>query len=378
MNLIRRELREVAKRKLLPGKVLVVCGARRVGKTVLVKELIRELKSPYLYLNGEDIHTHDLLAKQSAAHYRKVLGRNKLLVIDEAQKIPEIGLKLKLMLEEIADIRILISASSVLDINPPTGEPLTSREFSFILYPLSEKEYQQVEHPLETPDKLRERLVYGNYPELVRMKTDAEKQEYLNERLSAYLLNDILVYENIKNAGKIFNLLRLIAFQIGEQVSYHELGKQLGISKNTVERYLELLAQVFILHKVEGFSRNLKKEITKSARWYFLDNGLLNAVISNFNALEARNDAGQLWENYMIAERLKVQEYKKMRSNNHFWKTYDQQEIDWVEERDGKLFGYDFKWSPKKFKTPPQWAKAYPEAYFEVVHPDNYFDFLDL
>jgi uncharacterized protein len=194
--------------------------------------------------------------------------------------------------------------------------------------------------------------------------------------VSSYLLKDILVYENIKNSQKIFNLLRLIAFQIGREVSLQELGNQLGISKNTVEKYLDLLSKVFILHKVEGFSRNLRKEITKNSRWYFLDNGIRNAIIANFNSIESRNDIGALWENYMISERLKYQEYKRLSSNNYFWRTYEQQEIDWVEERDGSLFGYEFKWKESKVKIPTQWKNTYPNSSFEVINKDNFENWL--
>jgi len=190
--------------------------------------------------------------------------------------------------------------------------------------------------------------------------------------VSSYMLKDILVYEKIRNSHKIFNLLRLIAFQIGGEVSYQELGKQLSISKNTVEKYLDLLRKVFILHKVEGFSRNLRKEITKNSRWYFLDNGIRNAVISNFNSMEYRNDIGQLWENYLISERLKYQEYNRISSNNYFWRTYEQQEIDWVEEREGSLYAYEFKWKEGKVKVPSQWEKAYPDASFEIINRYNF------
>jgi predicted AAA+ superfamily ATPase len=203
-----------------------------------------------------------------------------------------------------------------------------------------------------------------------------DKIDYLNEMISSYLLKDILVYEHIKNSQKIFNLLRLVAFQIGGEVSLQELGKQLGISKNTVEKYLDLLNKVFILHKVEGFSRNLRKEITKNSRWYFLDNGIRNAVIANFNPVHARNDIGALWENYMISERLKYQSFKRISSNNYFWRTYEQQEIDWVEERDGSLFGYEFKWKEDKVKIPTQWKSAYSGASFELINVNNFNEWL--
>ena len=371
-----RELSELILKKLQPNKVVILYGARRVGKTMLVKEILANVNEPILMLNGDDIHVHDKLSIRSIENYKQILGTYKLLYIDEAQKIPEIGLKLKLMIDEIEGLRIIISGSSSFDIHKNAGEPLTGRKYTFTLYTLSENEYTQVENNINKMDKIRERLVFGNYPELLQLPDRQDKVDYLNEMISSYLLKDILVYEHIKNSQKIFNLLRLIAFQIGGEVSLQELGIQLGISKNTVEKYLDLLSKVFILHKVEGFSRNLRKEITKNSRWYFLDNGIRNAVIANFNPLQARNDIGALWENYMISERLKYQEYRRISSNNYFWRTYEQQEIDWVEERDGSLFGYEFKWKEEKVKIPTQWKSAYPDASFELININNFSEWL--
>ena len=372
MEYLKRDVTESIIKKIQPNKVVIIFGARRVGKTVLVKEILKNLNEPILSLNGEDINVHDKLAIRSIENYKQQIGSHKLLYIDEAQKIPEIGLKLKLMVDGIEGLKIIISGSSSFDISKDAGEPLTGRKHTFNLYAISENEYNQVENSFSKVDKIRERLVFGNYPELLHLPDRENKIDYLNEMISSYLLKDILVYENIKNSQKIFNLLRLIAFQIGSEVSLQELGKQLGISKNTVEKHLDLLSKVFILHKVEGYSRNLRKEITKNSRWYFLDNGIRNAIIANFNSIKARNDIGQLWENYMISERLKYQEYNKISSNNYFWRTYNQQEIDWVEERDGSLHGYEFKWKISKVKTPTQWKSTYPDSSFEVINNSNF------
>lgn len=376
MDYLVRDLSKNIIKKLQSNKVVIVFGARRVGKKVLVKEILDQVNEPVLTLNGEDINVHDKLATKSVENYKQILGSYKILHIDEAQKIPEIGLKLKLMIDEIDGLKIIISGSSSFDIHKDAGEPLTGRKYSFNLFALSENEYNQVENSISKVDKVRERLVFGNYPELLHLPDREDKIDYLNEMVSSYLLKDILVYENIKNSQKIFNLLRLIAFQIGGEVSLQELGNQLGISKNTVEKYLDLLSKVFILHRVEGFNRNLRKEITKNSRWYFLDNGIRNAVIANFNSIESRNDIGSLWENYMISERLKYQEYQRLMSNNYFWRTYDQQEVDWVEEREGSLFGYEFKWKESKVKIPAQWKNAYPDASFELINKDNFFEWL--
>ncbi|MBI9069470.1 MAG: ATP-binding protein [Salinivirgaceae bacterium] len=376
MDYLVRDIADIILKKLQPNKVVIVFGARRVGKTVLVKEILEKLDEPVLSLNGEDINVHDKLSIRSVENYKQILGSYKVLYIDEAQKIPEIGLKLKLMIDEIKGLKVIISGSSSFDIYKDAGEPLTGRKYSLNLYALSENEYNKVENSISKIDKVRERLVFGNYPELLHLPDKEDKVDYLNEMVSSYLLKDILVYEDIKNSQKIFNLLRLIAFQIGGEVSLQELGRQLGISKNTVEKYLDLLRKVFILHKVEGFSRNLRKEITKNSRWYFLDNGIRNAVIANFNPVESRNDIGALWENYMISERLKFQEYKRLSSNNYFWRTYEQQEVDWVEERDGSLFGYEFKWKESRVKVPSQWKNAYPDSSFEVINKDNFENWL--
>ena len=300
-----------------------------------------------------------------------------LLVIDEAQKIPDIGYSLKLMIDEIPGLRVLITGSSAFDVENYTGEPLTGRKFTYHLYALADQEYDQI-HPLPIrKDKLQERLVYGNYPELLQLNPKAQKNRYLNDLVSSYLLKDILAFEQIKNSDKIVSLLRLLAFQVGSLVSTTEIGQQLGMSGNTVSKYLDLLSKVFIIHRVGGFSRNLRKEITKTSRWYFFDNGIRNILSANVNPLALRNDVGQLWENYAISERIKFQKYTGMIVNNYFWRTYDQQEIDWVEERGGILYGYEFKWSTKKQPNAPKgWTSNYPEAEFTVINPDNYADWV--
>lgn len=359
------------------NKVIVILGARRIGKTILLSQLIKKIVEPYFLLNGEDYATYELLERRSVANYQNLLGNRKLLIIDEAQKIPNIGKVLKLMVDGIKEIKIIVTGSSSFDLSSSLGEPLTGRQKIFKLFPLSEKEFQQIESPAERRDRLEERLIYGNYPELTQIKNRENKLVYLRELVNSYLLKDILVFENIKNSTKILTLLRLIAFQIGRNVSYNEIGTQLQMNKGTVNKYLDLLTKVFILHKVEGFSRNLRKEITKNSRWYFYDNGIRNMVIANMNPLNIRNDVGQLWENYIISERLKFQSYNKMIVNNFFWRTYDQQEIDWVEERGGNLYGYELKWNIKKLpKEPIGWKKAYPESKFEVINPENYHQWL--
>ena len=373
--MIPRSLLDPIIKYLTPGKVIILKGPRRVGKTVLA-QAIAEKNTDVLLLNGEDITTHELLQRRSVQHYKEIIGNSKMLIIDEAQKVPGIGDILKLIVDNLPYLKILISGSSSFDLHNSTGEPLTGRSYAFTLFPLAEEELYPGEHPSNYRDNLMTRLIFGSYPELLQLPSRDQKEKYLRELLSSYLLRDILALENIRNSSKILNLLRLISYQVGNDVSYNELGSSLGMSKNTVEKYLDLLRKVFILYKVEGFSKNLRKEIVKNSRWYFLDNGIRNAVIANFNMLNTRDDVGKLWENYIIAERLKYQEYHGISVNNFFWRTYDQQEIDWVEERDGKLFGYEFKWIDKKSKIPPAWQKNYPDAAFNVIHQDNYREWI--
>jgi predicted AAA+ superfamily ATPase len=377
MKIIKREISNSILGKLKPNKVVIISGARRTGKTFLLKEIIKNIKEPYMLLNGEDFNTSMLLSKRSAENYRQLIGSKKYLLIDEAQKIPEIGSILKLMVDELPGIRIIATGSSAFDLGNLAGEPLTGRKYTINLFPLSEREFNQAESPVDRPDTLKQRLVFGCYPELINIRDVSEKKDYLNELVSSYLLRDILAYENIKHSGKIFNLLRLLAYQIGSEVSYNELGKNLSMSKNTVDKYLDLLSKVFILFKVEGFSRNLRKEVTKSPKWYFYDNGIRNAIIASYNAIDLRNDTGQLWENYMISERIKYQHYKQYWTNNYFWRTYDQQEIDWVEEREGEINGFEFKWSETHAREPVAWRKTYPRAGFTVINRDNYSEWLD-
>lgn len=373
MPFLRREIEDLIINSLIPNKVINLLGPRRVGKTVLIKSIANRLEEPFLMLNGENVDARKLLERRSTQNYLNLLGSKRILIIDEAQKIPEVGAVLKLMVDEIPSIRILVTGSSAFDMNKYTGEPLTGRKKTFQLFPFSEKELNQTETVVSKSANLRQRLVLGNYPEATLMKDRSDKIDYLRELVDSYLLKDILEFESIRNSDKIFDLLRLIAFQIGSEVSYNELARQLSMSKNTVEKYLDLLSKVFILHSVGSFSRNLRKEISKGKRWYFFDNGIRNLLIGNMNPIEIRNDVGALWENYIISERLKHQSYERMLVYNFFWRTYDQQEIDWIEEREGKLHAYEIKWNPKKHpKAPIAWQKTYPESDFMVINSDNY------
>ncbi len=375
---VTRTIEKSLLQSLQPNKVIVLLGPRRAGKTVLLEKLIDKIEKPYLLMNGEDVLSIQSLERRSAIHYKNLLQGKRVLIIDEAQKIPNIGKILKLMVDEIKDLEIIVTASSAFDISRYTGEPLTGRKKRFHLFPFSELEYSQLEPRHENSEHLRHRLIYGNYPELIHLPDNRSKTEYLQELLNSYLLKDILTLENIRNSDKILKLLQLIAFQIGNEISYHEIATQLRISRNTVEKYLDLLSKVFVLHKVGGFSRNLRKEISKSNKWYFIDNGIRNVLIANLNTIDLRNDVGQLWENYIISERIKMQYYMGMLVYNYFWRTYDQQEIDWIEDRGGKLYAYEFKWNEKKkSKVPVAWKATYPHSEFEVITPSNYLRWID-
>ena len=378
MEFLERGINAQFLKKVLPNKVLILLGARRVGKTAFIKNYLATIpKNDYLQLNGEDIEDANLLKERSVNNYKRLLSTIKLLVIDEAQNIPEIGLILKLIVDSIEDIKIIATGSSVFDLSNKLGEPLVGRKNTIYLFPFAQMEFSKIENYKETNAKLEERLLFGSYPELEQYEDWNDKINYIKEIINSYLLKDILVYEGIKQSNKILELLKLIAFQMGQEVSLQELANQLGISKNTVESYLDLLSKVFVIYKVPGFSRNLRKEVTKSNRWYFYDNGIRNGIIGNFTRLESRTDVGALWENYLASERVKYQNYTQKNTTNYFWRTYDQQELDWLEEDNGNLHGFEFKWNEKrKAKIPTAFSKAYPEATFEVINKSNYLDFI--
>lgn len=377
-NSIERAVLNQFETKVLHNKVLLLLGARRVGKTELIKKYLEKIpKEDYLKLNGEDIEDANLLKARSVSNYKRLLANTKLLVIDEAQNIPDIGLILKLIVDTIGGIKIIATGSSVFDLSNKLGEPLVGRKNTILLFPFAQMEFAKHENYRETTQKLEERLLFGSYPELEQYTNWNDKINYIKEIINSYLLKDILIFEGIKQADKILDLLKLIAFQVGQEVSLQELARQLGISKNTVESYLDLLSKVFVIYKVPGFSRNLRKEITKSNRWYFYDNGIRNGIINNFTLLENRTDVGALWENYLATERIKKQNYQKLNCTNYFWRTYDQQELDWLEEQNGILNGFEFKWNErKKSKIPTAFSKAYTNATFEVINKENYLEFI--
>lgn len=375
MYIARKQL-DILRAATQPGKVAVLYGARRTGKTTLLHEFLKTEQAPYLLVSGEDIAVQGYLSSQSVEKLTDFIGRNRLLVVDEAQKVPQIGLNLKLIVDHIPGVRIIATGSSSFDLARSIGEPLTGRKITLKLFPLAQMEIGQTEQRHQTDANLESRLIYGSYPEVVLTPDNRGREQYLKEIVASYLYKDVLELDGIRHSGKISRLLQLLAFQVGKEVSYTELASSLGMSKNTAERYLDLLEKAFVLQKLSGFSRNLRSEITKNCRYYFLDNGIRNALINNFNPLQLRNDVGELWENYLVLERLKRQEYLGQTADNYFWRTYRQQELDFVEERGGRLYGYEMKWGKTKVKPPTEWQAAYPEAAFAMITQENYLEFI--
>lgn len=365
------------KRVVAPGKVVVVYGPRRVGKTTLIRRYVQQHDRDALVVTGEDIVVREYLESQSLAKLKAFVGGRRTLIVDEAQYVRQIGLNLKLLADHVEGLRIIATGSSSFDLAQQTGEPLTGRKTTLLLLPLAQLELREVESAHETAANLEMRLIYGSYPEVILMESNEDRELYIKELVASYLFKDILQLEGIRHTDKLLRLLQLVAFQIGHEVSVTELGAQLGMNKNTVDRYLDLLEKAYVIYGRRGFSRNLRKEITKSRRYYFYDNGIRNGLISNFNALSLRDDAGALWENYILAERLKYNLYTGHLAESYFWRTYDQQEIDLIEEWGGRLHAAEIKWSPRAAARAPRgWRQAYPASSFQIVHQGNYLDFI--
>jgi uncharacterized protein len=358
-------------------KVLVIHGPRQVGKSSFVNRMLLNKKHIYQG-DGNDLNLRELLESMNLTRIKGAFKGYEIVFIDEAQQIDRVGTSLKLMVDHIPDLQIIASGSSSFDLSNKIGEPLVGRQVVTMLYPVSILELTKNSGGMHVIQELENLMVYGGYPEVMVAGSHEARVDRLVHLRNALLLKDILELENIKNSSKLMDLLRLLAFQIGMEVSLNELSNQLQIAKQTVERYIDLLEKVFIIKKVQAFSSNLRKEISKSHRYYFIDNGIRNAVINNFNPLKFRNDVGMLWENLMYTERLKSREYLKIYANNYFWRTYDQKEVDLVEERDGKLYGYEFKWQAKKTKPPKLWLDTYPNASYQVIDKNNFLEFLTL
>lgn len=375
MYILQKQLKNLES-LLTPNKAVIIYGPRQCGKTTLLNKFLEKSKNPYLLLNGEDIFVQEQLTSQSIEKLKNLIGNYKLLAIDEAQKIKNIGINLKLILDHITDIKIIATGSSSFELANQLSEPLTGRKYTLKLYPLAQLEIQSIENSIATKANLETRLIYGAYPEIVTLEDNQKRERQLKEITNSYLYKDIVELEGLKHPDKIAKLLQLLAFQIGKEVSFNELSSHVNMSKNTAEKYLNLLEKTFVIFKLSGFSRNLRKEISKNPRYYFYDTGIRNALINNFNPLNLRDDIGMLWENYIIIERIKKQEYLNQTANNYFWRTYDQKEIDLIEEKKGNLYGYEIKWRLKKTKPPHDWLNTYSNAHYELIHKDNYLSFI--
>lgn len=375
---IKRHILPQIQNSLQAGKVTVLYGPRQVGKTTLVKELIELLPTRNKFVSADELMYREVLASQNSHKLGELLGDAELLVIDEAQRVPEIGLNLKILVDTFPHAKVIATGSASFDLASKISEPLTGRKLTFNLHPVSYGEIQDSFGKIESRAQLERWLIWGGYPAVVATGDPALRERLLGELVGSYLYRDILEMEGLRRADKIVDLLRLLAYQVGQEVSMNELAASLALNRSTVERYLDLLEKVFVIFKVNGFSRNLRKEVIKNSRFYFYDNGVRNSLIQNFNPLALRNDVGQMWENFLVMERRKQNQFAGRNVNSYFWRTYDQKEIDCVEEYGGKLYGYEFKWQTGDIRRAVrnEFMEAYPNSQLMTVSRDNFEEFL--
>ncbi len=357
-------------------KIIIVYGARRTGKTTLLKEIIGHLPEKKIFINADEKKYVDILSARDLNKLRLLLEGYDLLFIDEAQRVPDIGINLKLMYDHFPDLKIITSGSSSFELANRVREPLTGRTKTYQLYPISVNELRRDNNPFELAERVEELLLFGMYPEIFTLKNRKEKKAYLRELSTDYLYKDVLAIASIKHAHRLDSLLRLLALQTGSQVSMSELARQLQMSKETVAAYIDLMEKAFILFRLSGFSRNLRKEVAKMDKIFFWDLGVRNAILNNFNELELRTDVGAMWENFIISERLKFLSNHLTPKRTYFWRTYTGAELDFVEEEGDKLCGYEIKWGKRRKKIPAAWINAYPNAGVEYINRDNFMDFI--
>jgi len=374
--MIKRALEKSINEKIGSGKAIIITGARQTGKTTLLSSLFSD-RIDTIWLDADEADVQALFGNPTSSRLKALFAGKKYIVIDEAQRIKNVGIKLKLITDHLKEIQVIATGSSSFELANEINEPLTGRKWEYQLFPLSFGEMAAHNSILEEIRMLPHRLVFGYYPEVVT-KPGVEK-EILKQLTDSYLYKDILMWERIKKPDKLVRLLQSLAFQVGNEVSYNELANNLELDNQTVEKYIQLLEQVFVIFRLGAFSRNLRKELKRSRKIYFYDNGIRNSLIANFNPPEIRIDTGALWENFIIAERIKYIRNNNIWANTYFWRTQDQQEIDYIEERDGNLYAYEFRWNPKsKARLSRTFSSAYPEVKFEVVNPDNFESFLGL
>lgn len=362
---------------LKKNHALIIFGPRQVGKTTLLQLFLSQTKLKYRLDSGDNIRTQHLLGSQDFKQILEYAEGYDLIVIDEAQQIPHIGIALKILVDQVPNLHVIATGSSSFDLSQSVGEPLTGRKTTLTLYPLAQLELLKNFNKFELREALEEYLIFGAYPEIVVEKRRDEKIRMLKELVDSYLLKDILALENIKRSDILLNLVKLLAFQVGQLVSHHELATQLHIDTKTVGKYLDLLEKSFVIVKLGGYSTNLRKEVTSKNKYYFLDLGIRNAVIAQFNPLSNRNDSGPLWENFIFIERLKKCSYTGFYGNHYFWRTYQGHEIDFLEEIENKVTLYEAKWSIKKeIKPSAQIAKQFPSSPLHIITPKNYLEYI--
>ena len=373
--MILRAITDSIKQRLTDEKAIILLGPRQVGKSTLLQQLSPELKTNILWWNGDDADIRSLLTNPTASLLRSLIGKAGTLVIDEAQRIENIGLCIKLIVDQIKDVKVIATGSSAFELANSINEPLTGRKWEYHLYPFSFGEMTNHHGLLEEKRQIHHRLVYGYYPEIVN--NPGEEELRLKQLSSSYLYKDILTWERIQKPDKMEKLVQALAFQVGSEVSYNELGQLVGLDNQTTEKYIDLLEKSFIIFRLSSLSRNLRNELKKSRKFYFYDNGLRNAVINQFSPATLRQDIGALWENFVISERVKYLAYHQINCNRYFWRTHAQQEIDYIEERNGEMKAYEMKWNVKaKAKFPKSFTEAYEGTSTAIVSPDNIHEFL--
>ncbi len=361
---------------LKPNKVLIIYGPRQVGKTTLLNHYLEKTPFKYRLDSGDNIRTQEALGSRDFKAIKEYAAGYDLIVIDEAQQIPGIGMGLKILVDQVPNVRVIATGSSSFDLSRQVGEPLTGRKTTLTLFPIAELELAKDHNPYDLKNTLEDRLIFGTYPEVLTAQTREEKITALDEIVNSYLFKDVLALDKIKKSKTLVDLVKLLALQIGSEVSINELATNLGVNARTIERYLDILEKSFVLIGVGSLRRNLRNEVRGKKKYYFYDTGVRNGIISQFNRLNERDDIGGLWENYLFIERLKKRSYHRLHANHYFWRTYSQQEIDYIEERAGKLFAYEFKWKNSNLKKPTLFLQNYPNAEFYVITKDNYSEFV--
>ena len=371
--MIDRIVAQFITKKLFKGKVIVLYGAKQVGKTTMLQNLLKN-RNDYRWLNADEHEVQTFFDKPSSIRFKKEFGGLKILVIDEAQRIEDIGVKLKLITDQIPELQLIVSGSSSFELANKINEPLTGRKYEYMLFPLSMEEMVNKHGIMEEQRLLHHRIIYGYYPEVAT--ASGNERELLKLISDSYLYKDILTWNKIQKSDKLIRLLQALAFQVGNQVSYQEIGRKIGLNNDTVEKYISMLEQSFIIFRLGTYSRNLRTELTKTRKIYFYDNGIRNALIANFQEIELRQDIGALWENFAIAERQKYLSNNNVWCNQYFWRTKAQQEVDFLEESNGELNAYEFKWNPNsKGKITKAFTNAYPQAKTQIITNENYLEF---